>query len=285
MPPSLGLTLDLTANILCVHFFLAACAFLFAWMFSLTLALSSQPPWLHPFSLLYMLQELLISMPCFLLLLELSPFLLTSFSPVSCLTLILFPTSDSFTLWASVFGPPAVYCLICDFLEWPRVCCGYPSRKPGIWIERTSPMINKKTDISQETDHSLWCTFFFFPSPHSIWLLRLEDRIVRIQHRLELVSERHQSLRDHLLCLTLFLSAACLSPGISAPLCGLLLYCFNETSQPNNPISYMKRSFYSSTPDSQGRDSVVSLSHLHPSPPPNLLYQRPLARYILVALG
>lgn len=94
-----------------------------------------------------------------------SDFLLTPFSPVSRLTLILFPTSVSFTLLASVFGPPSVCCVICDFFAWPRVCCGYPSRKPGIWMKRTSLMIIPRRLISprKQTTHSDALFFFFFP--------------------------------------------------------------------------------------------------------------------------
>ena len=53
----------------------------------------------------------------FPLLLVLSAFLPASLSPPSSFILILFPTSSSFTLLASVLQLPSVYCLIDDSLN------------------------------------------------------------------------------------------------------------------------------------------------------------------------
>ena len=110
------------------------------------------------------------------------------------------------------------FCLLSNlWFLWVTKSVLWVSLKKAWHLERTSLMIIPRRLISprKQTTHS--GALFFFPSPHSIWLLRLEGWIVRIQHRLELVSERHQSLRDHLLCLTRSLSATwSLSPGISA---------------------------------------------------------------------
>lgn len=211
-----------------------------------------------------MLQALVLWCP---VLLTLSAFLPISASPVSSFILILVPIAPFFTLLASVVGLPSVHCLIYDFLEWSRVSCVSLKKACHFNGKNYHHDNAKKTDISQETNHSRGALFSFTTEwVFADWMLRQEGWVVRIQHRLELVPENHQRLRvpwDHLLflmcsplghvvsvpwhlCFSLWPSPSwlppCNSSMTSSPISLLLLHnAFN---------SYLERSFYFSSSDS-----------------------------------